>query len=70
MRPCLISLLLIILLVERINGFGFLGFGGSAVKETSTSADILKNKLVNKVLIIQLFFLQKYPVNMHLNNKT
>lgn len=40
------------LLIERINGFGFLGFGGSAVKETtSTSADILKHKLVNKVLI-------------------
>lgn len=69
MRPSSIRLLLSMLLIERINGFGWLGFGGSAVKETSTSADILKSKLVNKVLVIPQFYSHKYVVNnVHLNN--
>lgn len=52
MRPFSIKLLLFMVLIDKISCFGFLGFGGSAVKETSISADILKHKLVSKILVI------------------
>lgn len=68
MRPSSIRLILSMLLIDRINGFGFLGFGGSAVKEISTSADILKSKLVNKSSCNSTILFTYVVNNVHLNN--